>query len=124
MLIVGQSKRSAGGEKSMDKAQNPRPRRRGGQRDGGDREPAGDDEDRRKEDDERYEHEPFDDPTEHRAIEERRFQGSLPPTPERYAQAREQWYELPGAVVRPSMDPPVAPAQSATAEPVGEGTSQ
>ena len=101
----------------MAKAQNPRPRRRGGQNDGGgDREPGGDDE--------RYEREPFDDPREHRAIEERRFQGSLPATPERYAQAREQWYELPGAVVRPSMDPPVVPGQPATAEPGGEGTSQ
>jgi hypothetical protein len=109
----------------MAKAQNPRPRRRGGQIDGGgDREPGGDDEDRREEDDERDEREPFDDPREHRAIEERRFGGSLPATPERYAQAREQWYELPGAVVRPSMDPPVVPDQSATAEPGGEGTSQ
>jgi hypothetical protein len=109
----------------MAKAQNPRPRRRGGQTNGGgDREPGGDDDDRREEDDERYEREPFDDPREHRAIEERRFRGSLPATPERYAQAREQWYELPGAVVRPSMDPPVVPGQSATAEPGGEGTSQ
>jgi hypothetical protein len=110
----------------MAEAKNPRPRRRGGQNDGGgDQEPGGDDEDRREEEeDERYEREPFDDPSEHRAIEERRFLGSLPATPERYAQAREQWYELPGAVVRPSMDPPVAPGQSATAEPAGEGTSQ
>ncbi len=108
----------------MSRPQNPRPRRRGGQTDGGDREPDGDDEDRREEEYERYERAPFDDPTEHRAIEERRFLGSLPATPERYAQAREQWYELPGAVVRPSMDPPVAPGQAATAEPVGEGTSQ
>jgi len=109
----------------MDKAQDPRSRRRGGQSDrGGDREPGGDGEDRREEDHERHEREPFDDPNEHRAIEERRFQGSLPATPERYAQAREQWYELPGAAVRPSMDPPVVPGQSATAEPGGEGTSQ
>jgi hypothetical protein len=108
----------------MAKAQDPRPRRRGGQTDGGgDREPGGDDEYREK-DDERYEREPFDDPREHRAIEERRFRGSLPATAERYAQAREQWYELPGAAVRPSMDPPVVPGQSATAEPGGEGTSQ
>jgi hypothetical protein len=106
----------------MAKSQNPRPRRRGSQTgDGGDREPGG--EDRWEEDDERYEREPFDDPVEHRSIEERRFEGSLPATPERYAQAREQWYELPGAVLRPSMDPPVVPGQSATTEPDGEGTS-
>jgi hypothetical protein len=109
----------------MAEAQNPRPRRRGGQTaGGGDRGPDGDDEDRREEDDERREHELFDDPSEHRAIEERRFRGSLPATPERYAEAREQWYELPGAVVRPSMDPPVVPDQSATTEPGGEGMSQ
>lgn len=51
--------------------------------------------------------EPFDDPREHRLIERRRFQGGFPPTPERYAEAREQWYALPGAVQRPSMDPPI-----------------
>ncbi|MED5621937.1 hypothetical protein [Ideonella sp. BN130291] len=50
--------------------------------------------------------EPYDDPDEHLEIERRRFLGSLPPTPERYALAREQWYRLPGALVRPSMDPP------------------
>ena len=109
----------------MAEAQNPRPRRRGGQTDGGgDRGPGGDGEDRSEEDYERHEREPFDDPREHRAIEERRFQGSLPATPERYAQAREQWYELPGAAGRPSMDPPVVPGEPATAEPGGEGTSQ
>jgi hypothetical protein len=49
--------------------------------------------------------EPYDDPAEHLEIENRRFQGGLPPTPELYARAREQWYQLPGSVVRPSMDP-------------------
>jgi hypothetical protein len=56
----------------------------------------------------RHEHrreEPYDDPAEHVEIENSRFQGGLPPTPERYALAREQWYRLPGSVVRPSMDP-------------------
>jgi hypothetical protein len=48
--------------------------------------------------------EPYDDPTEHLRIENLRFQGGLPPTPELYALAREQWYRLPGSVVRPSMD--------------------
>ena len=50
--------------------------------------------------------EPYDDPFE-REIENRRFQGGLPPTPELYARAREQWYRLPGSIVRPSMDPVV-----------------
>jgi hypothetical protein len=60
--------------------------------------------------DDRHEHrreEPYDDPFEHREIENRRFHGGLPPTPELYARAREQWYRLPGSVVRPSMDPVV-----------------
>jgi hypothetical protein len=34
----------------------------------------------------------------HIEIEERRFRGGLPPTPELYEHAREQWYRLPGAV--------------------------
>jgi hypothetical protein len=50
--------------------------------------------------------EPYDDPDEHLEIERRRFLGGLAPTPERYALAREQWYRLPGALARPSMDPP------------------
>ena len=59
---------------------------------------------------ERYrerEHEPYDDPEEHHRIEKHRFAGGLPATPERYALAREQWQRLPGAVVRPSMNPAV-----------------
>ena len=55
-----------------------------------------------------YEHESLDDPEEHLEIERRRFYGGLPPTPELYARAREQWYGLPGSLVRPSMDPDVA----------------
>jgi hypothetical protein len=49
--------------------------------------------------------EEFDDPEEHLEIERRRFRGGLPPTPDLYARAREQWYRLPGSLVRPSMDP-------------------
>jgi hypothetical protein len=41
----------------------------------------------------------------HIEIEERRFRGGLPPTPERYARAREQWNRLPGALVRPGQGP-------------------
>jgi hypothetical protein len=40
----------------------------------------------------------------HIEIEERRFHGGLPPTPELYAVAREQWNQLPGAVVKSPMD--------------------
>jgi len=56
------------------------------------------------------EHEPYDDPAEHLEIERRRFAGGLPATPELYALAREQWYRLPGVLVRPSMDPVVGEA--------------
>jgi hypothetical protein len=50
------------------------------------------------------EQEPFDDPEEHLEIERRRFRGGLPPTPEMYERAREQWKRLPGSLVRPPMD--------------------
>lgn len=59
--------------------------------------------------------EPYDDPREHLAIERRRFKGGLPPTPELYALAREQWYRLPGSIVRPSMDPSIG--DSGTSQP-------
>ncbi|HEX7359965.1 MAG TPA: hypothetical protein VF283_05710 [Bryobacteraceae bacterium] len=41
----------------------------------------------------------------HIEIEDRRFRGGLPPTPELYERAREQWNQLPGSVVRSPMDP-------------------
>ena len=41
----------------------------------------------------------------HVEIEERRFRGGLPPTPDLYERAREQWNQLPGSVVRSPMDP-------------------
>jgi hypothetical protein len=98
------------------------PGRRGGSRVGrdddkgrGDREPerhhgdepAGDDEE-------------FDNPAEHLEIERRRFAGGLQPTPELYALAREQWYRLPGVLVRSSMDPVIGEAASGGAQPPGE----
>jgi len=52
-----------------------------------------------------HEREPHDDPDEHHRIENYRFLGSLPATPERYELAREQWRRLPGGVVGPSMNP-------------------
>ena len=51
-----------------------------------------------------HEGEEYDNPREHLEIERRRFAGGLPPTPELYALAREQWYGMPGVFVRPSMD--------------------
>jgi hypothetical protein len=60
------------------------------------------------------------DPAEHLEIERRRFSGGLPPTPELYALAREQWYRLPGVLVRPSMDPAVGDRASGEAQPPGE----
>lgn len=68
----------------------------------------GDDGDDRRDHDHDRDHEHrrerYDDPEEHLEIERRRFHGGLKPTPELYALAREQWYRLPGALVRPSMD--------------------
>jgi hypothetical protein len=78
----------------------------------------------------RREHEPFDDAREHSRIERRRFEGGLPATPELYARAREQWYRLPGAVVRPSMNSGVSdpfsgePQSPEKAGPTGNGPKQ
>src|ERR1700730_1282015 len=83
--------------------------RRGGPRDEGDR----DEREREK----NLEREPQADPAVHLEIERRRFAGGLPPTPELYALAREQWYRLPGVLVRPSMDPVVGEPASGEAQP-------
>ena len=45
-----------------------------------------------------------DDPKRHASIIERRWQGSPPPTAERYAKALKQWQNLPGAVKGPATD--------------------
>jgi hypothetical protein len=58
--------------------------------------------DRNGDDHREHERERYDDPEEHGEIERRRFHGGLAPTPELYALAREQWYRLPGAFVRPA----------------------
>ena len=90
--------------------------RRGGSRDEGDR-----DDREREQHREHGEHErEHDDPEEHLEIERRRFAGGLPPTPERYALAREQWYRLPGVLVRPSMDPVVGDPASSDAQSRGQ----
>lgn len=62
----------------------------------------------------------YDDPEEHREIEKRRFRGGLPATPEMYARAREQWYRLPGSLVRPSMDPAVGDPAPGEQHPPGQ----
>jgi len=87
--------------------------RRGGSRDEGDR-----DDREREQHREHGEHErEHDDPEEHHRIEKRRFDGGLPATPELYARAREQWYRLPGAVARPSMNPAVGSPSSGEQSP-------
>jgi hypothetical protein len=56
----------------------------------------------------------------HIEIEARRFRGGLPPTPELYERAREQWNQLPGAVER-STDPAKSePPVESEAKPAGE----
>ena len=65
----------------------------------------------------------FDVPEVHREIERRRFDGGLPATPELYARAREQWYRLPGAFVRPSMDPVVGDLAPDVQQPPSTSTS-
>ncbi|WP_413188995.1 hypothetical protein [Paraburkholderia sacchari] len=65
------------------------------------------------------EDEEYDNPAEHLEIERRRFDGGLPPTPELYALAREQWYRLPGVLARPSMDPAIGEPASGEPQPTG-----
>lgn len=79
--------------------------RRGGPRGGDedDRDPGDRERERHREPE--HEREPHDDVRAHHRIEKRRFAGGLPSTPELYALARDQWHRLPGAIVRPSMDP-------------------
>jgi hypothetical protein len=76
-------------------------------RDGGPRREDRDQDDRERERERHHEREraPHDDARAHHQIEKQRFANGLPATPERYALAREQWNRLPGATVRPSMDP-------------------
>ncbi len=66
----------------------------------------------------------------HIEIEERRFRGGLPPTPELYDRAREQWNRLPGAVSKstgpvkskPPVDSEVKPAGDEVDENKREGS--
>ncbi len=74
--------------------------------------------------------EEFDDPEEHRRIENRRFEGGLPPTPELYERAREQWNQLSGAITKPPTDrSPGEPGEgdhnpTSEAPPAGKGEKQ
>jgi len=61
------------------------------------REEGGDDPRRRRE----HREEGGDDPLRHARILQHRWEGSPPPTAERYARALQQWRALPGAVVSP-----------------------
>jgi hypothetical protein len=102
-----------GGPRGQDEGDRER-----GDRERGDRER----EQHREHEREHGEHErEHDDPEEHHRIEKRRFDGGLPATPELYARAREQWYRLPGAVARPSMNPAVGSASSGEQSPGNAG---
>ena len=60
-----------------------------------------------------------DDPKKHAAIIARRWEGSTPPTAERYANALKQWHALPGAVEWPATDveSPAPPAPDGAPKP-------
>lgn len=57
------------------------------------------------------ERESGDNPLKHARILQRRWEGSAPPTAERYARALRQWRALPGAVVSPGTGLTAAPAE-------------
>lgn len=64
-----------------------------------------------------------DDPRAHAKIIERRWLGSPPPTPERYAHALRQWHALPGAVALAPSDVGAAEAhERAGASPARAGS--
>jgi hypothetical protein len=81
------------------------------------RPPEGDRHSRHERDDDDHEHRrgrdrdhSGDDPRRHELILVRRWLGSIPPTAELYARARQQWLALPGAVVRSAADVQPVPA--------------
>lgn len=61
-----------------------------------------------------------DDAARHASIIARRWQGSQPPTAQRYAQAVQQWQKMPGAVSRPATDVAPPDEKAADAKPAGE----
>lgn len=92
--------------------------RRGGSR-GGDEDDRGE---REREHHREHEREHGgDNPKKHAAIIARRWEGSPPPTFDRYARAIGQWHALPGAVASPATDvnpePPAPPASDAASKP-------
>jgi hypothetical protein len=64
-----------------------------------------------------------DDPARHAAVIARRWLGSVPPSAELYARARQQWLALPGATVRPAAEVqlPTPPAAATPNPGDGEG---
>jgi hypothetical protein len=85
------------------------------------------DHDHHHEDDRRHEHdrgeEDGDSPARQAAIIARRWLGSLAPTAELYARARQQWLALPGATVHPAAEVqlPARPPATAPNPDNGEG---
>jgi hypothetical protein len=63
----------------------------------------------------------YDDPDEHLEIERQRYRGGLSPTPALYARARQQWYRLPGSLVKPPMDPVGEDPGTSEQQPASEG---
>jgi hypothetical protein len=63
------------------------------------------DDDRKRDRDREHEPEHDEGNRAHIEIEERRFRGGQPPTPDLYERAREQWNQLPGAVEKSPADP-------------------
>ena len=94
-----------------------RPRGGGPRREDDDSDPG----DRERERYHEHEREPFDDAGTRQDRETPVRRGSATDA-ERYAQAREQWYRLPGSVTRPSMDPTVG--DPAPSEPHPPGASE
>jgi hypothetical protein len=72
--------------------------------------------DRHEDHDRGEDEEDGDDPARHAAIIARRWLGSVAPTAELYARARQQWLALPGATVRPAAEVQL-PAQPLAAAP-------
>jgi hypothetical protein len=70
-----------------------------------------------------------DNPARQAAVIAQRWVGSVPPTYELYARARQQWLKLPGAMSHPAADvqmpaalPPVMPSPATPEQDNGEGT--
>jgi len=65
-----------------------------------------------------------DDPLRHARILQHRWEGSPPPTAERYARALRQWRALPGAVVSPGTGTTAGPDEAGEAGPEETGAGE